>query len=355
MTDNLTESIQEQVKDAYYSSRALKIMGNSTKEFLGHPVSGEPLEISGHTGIVNYEPTELVITARSGTTLNQIEQALNENNQMLAFEPPHFGEDATLGGAIACGLSGPGRARFGAVRDFVLGTRIINGQGDLLHFGGEVMKNVAGYDLSRLQAGAMGTLGVLLEVSLKVLPKEDYTRTQVLDVSKQSAFEKMCQCTELPASATAYVDDRLYIRLSGSENTINSISTKIGGELLDNDAAFWLNVREHQHPFFRESNSLWRLSVPPATPPIDLPGQWLIEWNGAQRWLNTDANAKHIRTIIEPLGGHATCYHSPLHSKEDEHEIFHPLPEPLMKLHHRLKYAMDPNGIFNPGKMYPGL
>ncbi|MCK5091785.1 MAG: FAD-binding protein, partial [Gammaproteobacteria bacterium] len=137
MTDNLTESIQEQVKDAYYSSRALKIMGNSTKEFLGHPVSGEPLETSGHTGIVNYEPTELVITARSGTTLNQIEQALNENNQMLAFEPPHFGEDATLGGAIACGLSGPGRARFGAVRDFVLGTRIINGQGDLLHFGGE--------------------------------------------------------------------------------------------------------------------------------------------------------------------------------------------------------------------------
>ena len=352
MSSDLTASIQEQVKDAYYASDALKITGNNTKEFLGHRVSGNPLEISSHTGIVNYEPTELVITARCGTTLNEIEQALDKNNQMLAFEPPHHGKNATLGGTIACGLSGPGRALYGAVRDFVLGTRIVNGQGDLLHFGGEVMKNVAGYDLSRLQAGAMGTLGVLLEASLKVLPKEGYTRTQVLDVSKQVAFERMCQCAELPASATAYVDDRLYIRLSGSEHTINRISGKLGGELLENDAAFWLNVREHQHPFFRDSGSLWRISVPPATPPVEIPGQWLIEWNGAQRWLNTDASAQHIRAIIKPLGGHASCYHN---DSQADNEIFHPLPEPLMKLHHRLKHAMDPNGILNPGKMYPGL
>lgn len=354
MSSNLTASIQEQVKDAYYSSDALKIMGNSTKEFLGHRVSGDPLELSGHSGIVNYKPTELVITARCGTTLNQIEQALHENNQMLAFEPPHYGKNATLGGTIACGLSGPGRARFGAVRDFVLGTKIINGQGDLLRFGGEVMKNVAGYDLSRLQAGAMGTLGVLLEASLKVLPKEDYTRTQVLDVSQQAAFEKMCRCAEHHASATAYIDNKLYIRLSGSENTTNRISRKVGGELLENDTAFWLTVREHRHPFFKAGDYLWRLSVPPATPPIKLPGQWLIEWNGAQRWLNTDASAQNIRTIIEPLGGHATCYHNASQA-DKENEIFHPLPEPLIKLHQRLKQAMDPNGIFNPGKMYLGL
>ena len=351
MSNDLTESLQEQVKDAYYSSRTLKIQGSNSKAFMGHDVSGELISSTAHTGIVHYEPTELVITARCGTPLKQIEKILSEHRQILAFEPPCFGEQATLGGTIACGLSGPGRIKFGAARDFVLGTRLINGQGDAMHFGGEVMKNVAGYDVSRLQTGAMGTLGLLLEVSLKVLPKDEYTHTLVRNLSQKEAWEEMSHCAELPVSATAYVDKQLFIRLSGTENTIKKVTRKIGGDLLENDASFWLNIREHQHSFFKDAETLWRISVPPATPPIDLPGKWLLEWNGAQRWLSTDINGQHIRDLIEPISGHATCYRS----KTTKHDIFHPLPDPLMKLHQKIKHAFDPNNIFNPGRMYPGL
>lgn len=351
MSTDLTESLQEQIKDAYYSSRKLNIQGSNSKKFLGHDILDEPVSVTAHAGIAHYEPTELVITARCGTPLKQIEQTLSEHKQMLAFEPPHFGNQATLGGTIACGLSGPGRVKYGAARDFVLGTRLINGQGDVLHFGGEVMKNVAGYDVSRLQTGAMGTLGLLLEISLKVLPTEDYTHTLVQNLSRDQAFEEMNKYAELPVSATAYVDGNLHLRLSGTENAIKKVTRNIGGDLLENDAQFWLNIREHQHPFFKNLVNLWRISVPPATPPVDLPGQWLIEWNGAQRWLSTDISGQHIRDIIEPLGGHATHYRS----DTVKHTIFHPIPEPLMKLHRKIKHAMDPNNILNPGRMYPDL
>lgn len=377
MSTDLTDSLQEQVKDAYFSSHKLNIQGSNSKTFLGNKVSGEPINTfshnesshngSSHSGIIHYEPTELVITARSGTTLNEIEQVLAEHQQMLAFEPPHFGENATLGGTIACGLSGPGRAKFGAARDFVLGTKILNGQGDILRFGGEVMKNVAGYDISRLQTGAMGTLGLLLEISLKVLPTSKYNHTLIISTSQESAFEIMIQSAELPITASAYVDGNLYVRVSSCvENTIHRVKSQLGGDLLEQDEVFWLNVREHQHPFFKNAETLWRISVPPATPPVELPGQWFIEWNGAQRWLNTNIKAQQIRSLVTSLGGHATCYRSKesrnkenrsksISNNDKETQAFQPLPEILMKLHRQVKYAMDPNGIFNPGRMYPDL
>lgn len=369
---DLTDLLQEQVKDAYMSSQKLRIQGSTSKTFLGNESTGNPITTfchkgsghngNAHSGIVHYEPTELVITARSGTTLNEIEQTLAENQQMLAFEPPHFGENATLGGTIACGLSGPGRAKYGAARDFVLGTKLINGQGDIVHFGGEVMKNVAGYDISRLQTGAMGTLGLLLEISLKVLPVTDFNHTLVITTSQESAFDIMIQSAELPVTATAYVEGKLYLRVSSCvENTIDRISQQLGGELLENGALFWISIREHQHHFFKGAGTLWRISVPPATPPIEIHGQWLTEWNGAQRWLLTNATAQQIRALVKPLDGHATLYYKnegckkESRNKAKENQAFQPLPEPLMKLHRQIKHAMDPNGIFNPGRMYPEL
>lgn len=344
------------------SSQKLDIQGSNSKTFLGNEVSGKPISTfshdgTSHSGIVHYEPTELVITARSGTPLKEIERALTENQQMLAFEPPHFGESATLGGTIACGLSGPGRAKYGAARDFVLGTKILNGQGDIVHFGGEVMKNVAGYDISRLQVGAMGTLGLLLEISLKVLPANDYNHTLIINTSQELAFDIMIQSAELPVTATAYVEGKLYLRVSSCvEKTIERIQQQLGGELLENDRLFWNSVREHQHAFFKDAEMLWRISVPPATPPIELPGQWLVEWNGAQRWLITNAKAQQIRNLVTSLGGHATSYRNKeSRSKDIENQAFQPLPEPLMKLHRQIKYAMDPNGIFNSGRMYSDL
>lgn len=346
---DLSEDIKARVLDAVGRQAPLAIAGGGTKGFLGRDAAGEPLELDGHRGVVDYYPGELVLTARAGTPLDEVEALLTEHGQMLAFEPPHFGAAATLGGTIATNLSGPRRAYAGAARDFVLGVRIVNGRGEVLRFGGEVMKNVAGYDLSRLITGSMGTLGVILDVSLKVLPRPRETLTLVQPMASRTAVETLCRwaASPLPISASYIEDDNLHVRLSGTPSALAEARVTMGGDELADAQSFWLDVREQRRPFFEGDTPLWRVSVPPAAA-LELPGAQAIEWGGSLRWLRSDAGAAMIRAAAADCGGHATLFRCPGGSAEP----FHPLPGPLMQLHQRLKAAMDPHRIFNRGRMY---
>nr|VFK41788.1 MAG: glycolate oxidase FAD binding subunit [Candidatus Kentron sp. TC] len=334
-----------------------RILGGGTKPFLGREATGAPLPVADHRGIIDYQPKELVITARCGARLAEIEAVLAERGQMLAFEPPHFGEEATLGGTIAGGLSGPRRPYAGAARDFVLGVRLLNGRGEILRFGGQVMKNVAGYDVSRTMVGALGTLGILLDVSLRVLPMPAEEMTLVREHSPEEAIDLMNRwaARPLPLSGACFDGERLYARLSGSASATRLARERLGGELLDGDGdAFWRAAREQRHGFFpgvTASEPLWRLSTPPATPPLSLAGRWFIEWGGGQRWLRTDASAHAIRSAARAVGGHATLFRG----GDRKSEVFHPLDRKLAELHGRIKRAFDPHGLFNPGRMYSML
>jgi glycolate oxidase FAD binding subunit len=354
MSRDQTRELQARVRAAAEARTPLNIHGSGSKAFLGRATAGEPLDATGHAGIVDYQPKELVITARCGTTLEAIEAALAEQGQMLPFEPPRFGPGATIGGTVACGLSGPARPYLGAARDLVLGTRVLTGRGEALRFGGEVMKNVAGYDVSRLMTGACGTLGLLLEVSLKVLPVPAATRTLYQERGAEEAVGLMNRWSgrPLPVTATCYDGERLYVRLSGAETGVARAAQDIGGEALEDADAFWREkIREQGHAFFDGGLPLWRLSVPQATPPPALPGKQLVEWGGGQRWLRSDADAETIRAAAERAGGHATLFRG----GDRNGEVFHPLPPVLMALHCNLKRAFDPEGILNPGRLYAGL
>ncbi len=353
-THDDSSTIQELIKAAAAEQTPLCIIGGGTKTFYGREHTGKVLTVDRHRGIVHYEPTELVMTARAGTPLAEIEALLAEHNQMLAFEPPHFGAGATLGGAIASGLSGPRRPYVGAARDMVLGVYLINGKGERLRFGGEVMKNVAGYDISRLMAGSLGTLGVLLEISFKVLPcpAREVTLSQKQDQHNAIQLFNAWAKQPLPLSACTFDGERLYVRLAGSAEAIRSGRNKIGGDELSNGTDFWEKVREQTHPFFQRRRApLWRWSVPPTTPPIELPGKWKIDWGGAQRWFYSELPAAQIRTAAENLNGYATLFRG----GDRTSEVFPPLLPPLMALHHRLKQAFDPSKILNPGRIYRDL
>lgn len=350
---DISASLQQQVVSAASAKRALRIQGGNSKSFYGRDMVAGILDVSEHRGIISYEPTELVITARAGTPLGEIEQALAEKNQILGFEPPHFGERATLGGTIACNFSGPRRAYAGAARDFVLGSKIINGKGEILSFGGQVMKNVAGYDVSRLMCGALGTLGVLLEISLKVLPKPETEITLTHELDAGPALKKMHGLARqaMPVSASCVDGHKLHIRLSGSEAAVTAARKCIGGDLMEHSETFWQQLREHHHHFFKTSQTLWRISIASTAPVLNIPGKWLYEWDGAQRWLFTETDAETIRKTVALHGGHAICYRS-LHKPD---QVFQPLDAGLMKLHHNLKQAFDPANILNPCKMYPEI
>lgn len=346
------------IRGAVEQKKPLYIRGGGSKTFYGHPLAQQTaaiLDVTAYQGLVDYEPAELVVTARGGTSLAELEAVLNKNGQMLPFEPPHFGPAATLGGCVASGLSGPRRATSGAVRDFVLGVRILDGQGNDLRFGGQVMKNVAGYDVSRLLVGAMGTLGVLLEVSLKVLPLPPAELTLRLQLTEDQAINKMNQWAgkPLPISATCYCAGELTVRLSGAEAALHAAHAKIGGEEVSNGETFWKAIREQTHDFFQTSKALWRLSIKSTTPPLALPGQQLIEWNGALRWYVSDipVDAMAIRETAKAAGGHATLFR---HHQAGA-RVFHSLDGNMMKLHRLLKQQFDPAGIFNPGRLYPDL
>jgi len=344
---------RDQVLAAASFGTALRIRGGGTKDWYGQRCDGAILDTRAHSGIIDYEPTELVITARCGTPLAEIEAVLADRKQMLAFEPPHFGEGATLGGAIASGLAGPRRASSGAVRDFVLGVKLMDGTGQELTFGGQVMKNVAGYDVSRMLAGSLGTLGLMLEISVKVLPRALCETSIAFAVSEIDALRMLNEWggQPLPVSASCWHDGALTVRLSGARAAVDAAVRRLGGERVPDAGAFWSGLREQRHRFFDGSEALWRLSVPTAAGAIVLKGEQLIEWGGAQRWLKVDgdaAMAAGIRRSVAAAGGHATLFRG----GDKSVGVFQPLAPAVAKIHERLKTAFDPSHIFNPGRMY---
>ncbi len=348
--DPALQALQERVRAAAASKTPLALAGGGSKTFYGNAPRGEPLDVRGVNGIVDYEPTELVITVRGGTPLADVERCLAEKNQMLPFEPPHFGRDATIGGAVATGLSGPRRMAAGAVRDFVLGAKLLDGHGNVLSFGGRVMKNVAGYDVSRALAGSLGTLGVIVEVSLKVLPRPVAEQTLRFEVNEAESIRRVNEWggQPLPISATAWCAGELYVRLSGAAAGVRAAHAKMGGDPVREDTLLWAELREQSHVFFQAGRgTLWRLAVPPTTGPLDL-GHTLVEWSGGQRWVWSDAPAETIRARAENAGGHATRFRG-----GDRRATFHPLSPALSAIHRRLKAEFDPAGIFNPGRLYP--
>jgi glycolate oxidase FAD binding subunit len=349
----IVDQFSETIRDAAARGTPLRVRGGGTKDFYGRELRGELLDTREYAGIVDYEPTELVITARAGTKLSDIESAMNERGQMLAFEPPQFGSGSTLGGCIAAGLSGPRRPYAGSARDLVLGVRMLDGKGQDLRFGGQVMKNVAGYDVSRLMAGSLGTLGVLLEVSLKALPlppaEVTIRREQTADEAVQ--LMNLWAGKPLPITATCHVGGALYVRLSGAATAVDAAHRKLGGDEVGEGAAFWRQVRDHALDFFNTAPQLWRISVKPTSAPLPLEGAQLIEWSGALRWLAADADPARVRAVASAAGGHATLFRR----GDSTAEAFHPLQPALLRIHQRLKQTFDPHGILNPGRIYPEL
>jgi glycolate oxidase FAD binding subunit len=341
------ESFQERIRAAADRRTALRLRGGGTKDFYGNELRGEVLDTRDYAGVTSYEPTELVVTARCGTLLADLEQALSEKKQYLAFEPPRFGAGATLGGCIAAGLSGPRRMSAGALRDYVLGIKVVDGRARVLSFGGQVMKNVAGYDVSRLFAGSLGTLGLIAEASLKVLPQPPAELTLQLEMPEERALEAFNRWAgqPLPVSATAWHDGEAAVRLSGAEPALRAAAEKIGG------APLAPGLCEHTDPFFSGPEPLWRVAAPSDAPPLKVPGRQLIEWGGALRWLKSEAEAQTVREAARRAKGHATLFRG----GERSGGVFTPLEPVAMRLHRELKSAFDPAGIFNPGRMYPEL
>ena len=358
MTDTAIDSLRDAVRAAATDGRRLRIRGSGSKDFYGGPLEGDILDTRALFGIVAYAPTELVVTARAGTKLTEVEGELARHRQMLAFEPPRHGPDATLGGVIACGFSGPRRAAAGAARDFVLGVRIVDGVGEALAFGGQVIKNVAGFDASRLMAGALGTLGVLTEVSLKCVPQPRVEQTRVIDCGAVDAI-RLCNewgARPLPISATCHVGERLWVRLSGAAPAVAAAAAEIGGVPAD-DASPWQALRDQSHPFFAPATAgsapLWRLSLRSSAPWDDFGGDMLVEWGGSLRWLVPRApiDAARLRAFAAAQGGHATLYRA----QDKAPGVFQPLAPAILGIHERLKRVFDPHGILNRGRLHPAF
>ena len=327
--------------------------GDSKRHMAGRECDYAPLDISGHRGIIDYLPQELVITARAGTPLQEISAILEANNQILSFEPPLFDGRATLGGTLACNLSGPARPWGGSIRDMVLGVKLINGKCERLNFGGTVMKNVAGYDVSRLQAGALGTLGVVTEVSLKVLPRAEKTLTLRYEMSAQDAMHTMNRRagTPKPLSGACWLDGQLHLRLSGAASAVESTTAQWGGDILHNSDLLWEGLREMTLPFFAGDAPLWRFSVRSSAPLEPDFGPTLIDWCGAQRWVRGEHASVALQRAAIEAGGHVTLFRGGDRSAE----VRSPLNAVEQRLQQRLKYAFDPDGILNPGRLYSWL
>jgi glycolate dehydrogenase FAD-binding subunit len=347
-------TLQERIRAAVEALRPLRIRGGGSKDFYGGPLEGELLDVSALSGISDYEPTELVITARAGTLLTDVERVLAAHGQMLAFEPPQFSGRATLGGAVASGLSGPRRPWCGPLRDFVLGIQMIDGRGELLRFGGKVIKNVAGFDISRLIAGSLGTLGLITEVTLKTVPRPRAECTLRFEMDEPQALESMVRwaARPLPLSGTAWHDGHLHVRLSGAEAAVHTARQKLGGELVTEADEYWEAVREQRLEFFTATQELWRVSLPAHSPPLPIDGPIMIEWGGSLRWLDGLQDRSALRAAAMRLGGRATLYRASVKAAEGP---FPPLSPAMQALHQRLKAVFDPHAILNRGRLYPGL
>lgn len=346
-----TPDLIEQVNNARATGSTLEIVGGGSKKFIGRESSADAtIGISGHRGIVSYEPVELVLTARAGTPLVEIQNTLEQNGQMLAFEPPQFSERATLGGTLACNQSGPARPWSGSVRDAVLGIRLINGRGEHLRFGGQVMKNVAGYDVSRAQAGALGSLGILTEISLKVMPRPAASLTLVQEVDAARAIEKMNELAREPRPLTGacWQKGRLYLRLAGVLAAVEGTISRWGGEVMEQDGEFWQTLKEHQQSFFAGGAPLWRFSIKSSAPQWRHDADWLVDWGGAQRWLRGDYQFAELEREASRAGGQVALFRG----GDRAGEVFATPPSAVQLLHRRLKEAFDPARIFNPGRLY---
>lgn len=371
--------ILARVQSAAATGTPLRLRGGGSKDFYGQALNGDILDMSAYAGVISYEPSELVVTVRAGTRLADLEALLVAHGQCLAFEPPHFQIDgghseATVGGMVSAGLSGPARASVGGVRDFMLGIRLINGRAELLTFGGQVMKNVAGYDVSRLLVGAMGTLGVITEVSLKVLPVAPAEATLVFELSQRQALDWLHRwgAQPLPLNASCWVRDdtagqsheMLFVRLRGAVAAVASACSRMladaGGTRMDTHQATadWQACRDQRLPFFTrpdDESVLWRLSVAQTAPVLDLPWPQLVEWHGGLRWLwaPLDAAAR-VRNAAADAGGNATIFVADKRGGKRADGIFDSLAPPLNVIHRRLKAEFDPVGIFNPGRLFAG-
>lgn len=351
-----TGELVERVRAATASRTPLRIVGGDTKHFYGRAVDGERLEVAGHRGVLHYDPAELVVTARAGTRLAELERLLHAHGQRLAFEPPAFGAQATVGGTVAAGLAGPARVARGPLRDFVLGVRLLTGDGRVLRFGGEVMKNVAGYDVSRLMAGSLGVLGVILDVSLKVLPVASGSRTLRRAVDSSAAIRELAEAVQrgVPITASHWHGGELHVRLEASDRALDDLAPHVAGEPIapEEAHAWWSAVREQQLGHFRQPGPLWRLHVPSGAPlaPFERRASFAFEWNGAQRWVSgLEVEAAHA--LARVCAGHATCFRGVAPAGE----VFAPLPASLLELHRRVKQVFDPAGILNPGRLYAAL
>lgn len=355
------EALIDKVQTARSLKAPLQIRGGGTKDFYGEEPKGEALHTTALTGISNYSPSELVVTVRAGTPLSVLESTLARRGQSLPFEPPRFLPGGTVGGMVAAGLAGPARAAVGGIRDYVLGATILNGRAEVLSFGGRVMKNVAGYDVARAYAGSMGVLGVILEVSLKVMPVPPATCTLRFELGQAAALKQLRAWGRrpLPINASAWWDGILVLRLAGAHAAVKAAVTELGGEVVEEAMAnsFWCGLRDQQDEFFDGARravaagaTLWRLSVPQKAPPLALSGEQLIEWGGAQRWVVTTAPATVLRDKATQVGGHATVFRG-----DKRAGAMAPLPPVQLRIQRELKEAFDPERLFNPGRLYPDL
>ena len=337
------QPILEQVRQALADTRRLRIAGGGSKAFYDGPLEGEVLDVSGHRGVLDYDPGELILHCRAGTPLEELRALLAENGQHLPFEPPAFGEAATIGGTVACGFSGPRRPWSGSLRDYLLGATLVNGHGHRLRFGGQVMKNVAGYDVSRLLAGSLGRLGVILDVSFKVLPLPATERTLEFGCGQDEAIRSIADwaAQPLPLSGAAWSQGTLTVRLSGAESEVAAAESRLAPDNATDDVTFWENLREQRLAFFHDSGPLWRLSVPAHVPPLPLAGETLLDWGGAQRWYRGPEAPQDLFDVATRVGGHARRFRGECDGPREA-----PLPAALDELHIRIRRAFDPAGLF---------
>lgn len=353
-------AVRDQVLAAAADGCTLNLLGGGTKRWLGQPAADDrqqrDLSLAEHRGIVLYDPSELVIVARAGTPLAELEAALAEHRQVLAFEPPRLGVASTIGGVVAAGLSGPRRLQAGSLRDFMLGVTLMRHDGHLVGFGGTVMKNVAGYDVSRLLAGSMGTLGPMLELAIKVVPKPAAQQTLRFELDEAAMLDQVNRwCAQpLPIAATAWRQGLLSVRLAGAEAAVQAAVQRLGGEVLavEQAQAYWDGLRDLNDPFFAgDALAVWRLAVPSTSAVLGLAGDTLIEWAGGQRWLRAPAtDAAAIRARAAAVGGHATLLRA-TEAERSQHGTYHALTPGVAAIHRRLKAEFDPNNLFNPGRM----